>query len=115
MKDIDLYGSYNTGKAYSAIDVKLVPCASRITLFDGSELGADQSCEWDQTKVQAYLGAYFDIIIYHNQAEFKQDAYGEDRIQRQIEKTLIHSVSNDAFWSEGYIQKHTLTDETDLI
>ena len=82
MKDIDLYGSWKSGEAYSAVDVQLVPCASRITLFDGSELGADESCEWDQMKVQAYLGAYFDIIVYHNQAEFKQDRYGVDRIQR---------------------------------
>ena len=62
--------------------MQIVSCASSITLFDGSELGAEQSCEWDQMKVQAYLGAYFDIIVYHNQADFKQDAYGEERIQR---------------------------------
>ena len=62
--------------------MRLVPCASRIPLFDGSELGADQSCEWDQTKVKEYLGASFDLIVYHNQAEFRQDAYGEDRVKR---------------------------------
>ena len=73
---MDLYGSWTSGEAYSNLNVALVPCASRITLFDGSELGADQSCEWDQTKVQEYLGVWFNLDIYANQAEFRQDAYG---------------------------------------
>ena len=64
MKDTDLYGTYNSGEAYSGIDVGLFPCASRITLFDGSELGADQSCEWNQTKVQEYLGRAFYMDVY---------------------------------------------------
>ena len=82
IKDTDLYGTWKSGEAFGAIDVALVPCASRITLFDGSELGADQSCEWDQTKVQEYLGAYFFMDVYYNKAEFRQDAYGEDRVKR---------------------------------
>ena len=82
MKDIDLYGTWTSGEAYSSIGVALVPCASRITLFDGSELGADQSCEWDHKKVQEYFGTYFFMDIYHKQAEFRQDAYGEDRVKR---------------------------------
>ena len=64
IKDIDLYGTWASGEAYSAIDVQLVPCASRIPLFDGSELGADQSCEWNQTKVQEYIGRAFYMDVY---------------------------------------------------
>ena len=33
----------------------LVPAASKITLFDGSELGGDAGAVWDKTEALDYL------------------------------------------------------------
>ena len=43
----ELYGSESKGVDFSALDPMLVPCASRIKLFDGSEIGAEDNCVWD--------------------------------------------------------------------
>ena len=81
--DFDLQGSTKKGNFYSIIDVQMVACGSRYTMFDGSELGADENCVWDKQEFLTYLGNSFYIKVYHNQQEFKQDAYGEDRIVRK--------------------------------
>ena len=43
----ELYGSEASGVDFSALDPMLVPCASRIKFFDGSENGAEDNCVWD--------------------------------------------------------------------
>ena len=78
--ELSLHGSAKKGNSYNIIDVQMVACASRYTIFDGSELGADENCVWDKQDMLTYLGTSFYMKIYHNQQEFKQDAYGEDRI-----------------------------------
>ena len=45
--DFELSGSEASGADYSGLDHMLVPCASRIKLFDGSEIGAEDNCIWD--------------------------------------------------------------------
>ena len=43
----ELYGAEEVGVDFAAMDTLLVPCASRIKLFDGSEIGAEDNCVWD--------------------------------------------------------------------
>ena len=64
--EFNLRGSYLTGNEFNAYDVWLTPCASYFELFDGSVLGADENCVWNQQEVQAYLGDGFYMKIYHN-------------------------------------------------
>ena len=47
----ELYSSEQSGVDFSALDPMLVPCASRIELFDGSEIGGEDDCVWDKVEV----------------------------------------------------------------
>ena len=38
------------------MDVVLMPCATRITLFDGSMVGGEDSCIWDKDEFADYMG-----------------------------------------------------------
>ena len=64
--DYVLHGSYTIGKDYQGLSIILIPCASRITIFDGSVIGGDDSCAWDQQEVRDYLGDAFYIKVYHS-------------------------------------------------
>ena len=44
----------------------LVPCASRITLHDGREIGADDDCIWDKKEVMNYFGTAYNFNILFN-------------------------------------------------
>ena len=52
-------------------------CGSRIDAYDGSVLGADESCEWDPQEIKDYLGTGFEFLIFHNQMEFDDQNYDE--------------------------------------
>ena len=52
---------------FEAIEPQLLPCASRVTLFDGSVVGGEEDCVWDQTKMTDLIGDSFNFLIYHNQ------------------------------------------------
>ena len=77
-----LQDTWQSGNDYSAIDVALRPCATRVTLWDGSETGGDDSCTWDETEVKEYIGPTFDFVMYHNQMEFAPNEFGERRITK---------------------------------
>lgn len=68
--EFELYGTETAGVDYTALDVMIVPCASKITLYDGSVVGGDEDCAWEKEDVQSYLGAAFNMLMYHNQNEF---------------------------------------------
>ena len=55
--DYDLRGSETSGTSFTALDPMLVPCASRITLFDGSVLGGHDDCVWDKDAVEKYMSS----------------------------------------------------------
>ena len=59
MMEFDLKGSERTGTNFTAIDPMLVPCASSITLYDGSVLGGHDDCVWDKDEVEKYMSASF--------------------------------------------------------
>ena len=42
--DFDLYGSEESGVDFTALEVMLIPCASKLTIFDGSVIGGDDNC-----------------------------------------------------------------------
>ena len=45
----------------------IIPCASKVTLYDGSVVGGDESCVWDEKEVENYLGNAILFISYQNQ------------------------------------------------
>ena len=89
LRDFKLFGTNFASSDYNAIDVALYPCASRIEAYDGSILGADDSCVWDQGEVEDYLGAVFWIKAYSNQQVFRKHEYGDERI---IDQARMYKV-----------------------
>ena len=46
---IELYGSWESDMtSLAGFTVSIMPCASRVELYDGSIQGAEESCVWDQ-------------------------------------------------------------------
>ena len=62
-----VHGTEASGVDYAAIDPMIVPCASKITLHDGSVVGGDDSCVWDKQEVQNYMGDAFNMFSFVNQ------------------------------------------------
>ena len=62
----DLYGAEEKVGDFVALDTVLMPCASRVTLFDGSVVGGDDSCIWDQDEMTNYMGRNFYLMGFHN-------------------------------------------------
>ena len=56
------------GIKYAGIDIRVVPCASRVKMFDGSFQGGDDDCIWDKDEVIKYIGgASFKFWNIYNQ------------------------------------------------
>ena len=75
-------------------------------------IGADNNCEWNKQEVENYLGNGFYLTVYHNQKTFEQDEFGDERIQEQSQLSKVFTVANQPAWSEGYIKRNSLIDET---
>ena len=60
-------GTERGAVAFTAIEPMLIPCASRVTLFDGSVVGGEEDCVWDQTKMEELLGNSYNLLAYYNQ------------------------------------------------
>ena len=43
-----------------------MPCASKVTAFDGSVLGGGESCITDEKEVKEYLGEAIDLLVLYN-------------------------------------------------
>ena len=87
---IEFFGSWQNDINLEGIAFFLAPCASRITLFDGSTSGAEETCIWDQQKVEAKYKAY-NMVIYRNVNEFQQDNFGEDIF---VKKSVLQKIWN---------------------
>ena len=112
---MDLYGSENDGVDYAAVDPMLVPCMSRITLFDGKEIGADDDCIQDQLEVQEYMGQGYNMIRYANSHMFNEDTYQDEKIiEHKSMIDSVFSVSYNAVWTESWVEQNELIDEIDL-
>ena len=62
----DLYGKEVSAVDVAALDPMLIPCASRVTLFDDSIIGGDDECVWDQSKTDEIMDGAYNFITYHN-------------------------------------------------
>ena len=61
-----LKGSEVSGSDFANFDAMIIPCASRITMFDGSVIGGDDDCIWDKDAVLDYMGSGFNLLSYYN-------------------------------------------------
>ena len=48
LRNFEFQGSSWAGNEYKLVEILMIPCASKITIHDGSEVGGDESCEWDK-------------------------------------------------------------------
>ena len=113
-RDHMLFGGWKTGKTYRALDVQLLPCASRYVAYDGTVYEDDGSCIWDLEQTIEYLGSAIQILINTNQGSFQVNKFDEDRVMKE---SMLHSVqarSDLAWFVGGYIDRNELEDEIEL-
>ena len=84
---MNLYGSWRTDDSYTALELGIFPCASRIENYDGSVLGGHDDCEWNQRAVEEYLESGPTMLILYNQVQFNERKFGEDRI---VKKAMLN-------------------------
>ena len=89
--DFDIYGTWRTDEYFSALEIRMLPCATQVTAFDGSLLGGDQSCIYDKEEVLEYLGSAIDLLVLANHGDFNQNDFEDDRIKRAAKITTLGS------------------------
>ena len=67
MHDFKLFGDWQVPGDYNAANIRLIPCATQFESYDGSILGGEDDCVWDEEEVKSYIGPSFKILVYHNQ------------------------------------------------
>ena len=93
----------------------VIPCASRVTFFDGSVVGADDDCVWDKDAVMNYMGSAFNLLSYYNQQEFKEDAFDkDDRIEYRSELHTTFTATKDAHYTQAWVELNELEDSVDF-
>ena len=110
----ELYGSEASGVDFSALDPMLIPCASRITLYDNTTIGAEDNCVWDHEKMPAYMGKAFNMLSLHNQQVFEKTSFGESRIKSSAVFNAQFTQTNTPVWTPTSLQLGVLEDEVDL-
>ena len=67
-REFEIFGSYYQPHDYNGFFIKQIPCATLVTLYDGSEVGGpDEDCVLDQQQVKAHLGNNnFQMQLYFN-------------------------------------------------
>ena len=109
-----LYGGWRSGTTYGALDVQILPCASRYVAYDGSVSEDDGSCIWDKEQTIEYLGSAIQIIININQGTFLTNKYDEDRVLKESVLYSIQAMSDIAWFTGLYIDRNMLEDEIAL-
>ena len=71
--NFDLFGSEASGLDFAAMDPTLIPCASEVTLHDGSIVGGEDECVWEKEEVMKKMGSAFNFMTYFNVEEFRKD------------------------------------------
>ena len=98
-----------------SLSVYILPCASRLVDQDGLAHGGGEDCIWDQQEVEQYLGSY-NMLMYRNIAEFKQDKYGEDSVQKKSVLSSRYSIANkNPSFTQTNVVKTQLIDEVEMI
>ena len=65
--NFNLYGDWQEAGDYNAVNIRLIPCATQFESYDGTILGGNDECVWDEKEVKDYIGESFRILVYHNQ------------------------------------------------
>ena len=68
--EFDIIGTWRTDLVYSALEMRMLPCATQFIAFDGSIHGGDDTCIYNKEKVIEYLGSSIDLLVLANQARF---------------------------------------------
>ena len=110
-----LYGSWRTDDSYTAIEPSLYPCATRIEFIDGSAEGGHDGCEWDEVAVQEYLGSAPTMMILYNQVTLNDRKYGDERLEKKASVHSFQISTSTGAYSEAFITKHEIEDETDFL
>ena len=71
VKSKSLFGSFKSGEDYFGLDIMLLPCASRVTIYDGTVHGAEDECVWEQALVEDKIGKSIELVVYFNSEEFE--------------------------------------------
>ena len=103
-----LYGSWRSGLSYRALDIQIVPCATRYVAYDGSVSEDDGSCEWDIEKSKEYLGSALTIVILSNEGAFNAHNYDEKRVSYKSKINSSIASTEKANWTGSFINKHEL-------
>ena len=65
---------------------------------------------------RSYLGQnYLFITVFHNQQVFHVNQYNEERISHISTQSKVLLVTNQPSWTEGFVKKNMLYDETDFM
>ena len=108
-------GSEVGGVDFTTLDPMIIPCASQVTLFDGSVVGADDDCVWDKDAVMNYMGSAFNLLSYYNQQEFKEHSFDiDDRIEYRSELHATFASTKEAHFTEAWVGLNELEDSTDF-
>ena len=92
----------------------LVPCASVITLYDGSKIGGGEECVWNKQEVSKFIGKTFNLLHYFNQEEVAMENFDtHGRIQRKSMLSSSFSAAERATWTETFLERNYLEDEVD--
>ena len=70
VRELILFGGSRSGLIYRALDIKLVPCATRYVSYDGTVSEDDGSCIWDRDQTIEYLGQAVTTVMVTNQGVF---------------------------------------------
>ena len=109
--DMNLYSSWVYSDSYTALDIIAAPCGFT---FDELKEPVREDRVWDQQETLDYLGACSLVVLY-NQGIFKQDEFGENRIQKN---SILHKVlfnPNNPNWIGASINRNSLSDEVDFL
>ena len=61
----NLRGTWETSENYALIDYMVMPCASKVELFDGRVIGGGKECK-GKKETQEYLDTLFNIEVLYN-------------------------------------------------
>ena len=111
LHSLELFGSWRTGNNFAFVDIMLMPCGS-------SKENAAVDCIWEKEKIKSYLSENWELVVYHNEPEFKHDSYNDERIETKSVLTKIRTVYEGdmtAGFTDFFVKKNALSDETGLI
>ena len=60
---LEIYGSWDKGNIYQAIDIVAFPCATRLSPADDIE---SQNCNWDKNAAIDYIGDTGNLLVFFN-------------------------------------------------